>query len=189
MKEEKRNFIPISEEYRRILEECIYQNIIQNFRCEEIEKDSNKYRVVLQGVVFITTMTDEELKESISLVIDIMEELKRINNNGLTKKVLQEREVSEKNEDSVLGMIEIWQIIKTQRLLELIEKLDVVHRVGGAYAMLISNPCFESAINAVFEMIVDKFDDGDLYDSSTHFLARAAMRMCSDEESEHEDAE
>ena len=50
-----------------------------------------------------------------------------------------------------MQILGIWNSIKTEQLLELISKLDRVRRVGGAWAMLIANPCLISAIYAVYD--------------------------------------
>lgn len=47
--------------------------------------------------------------------------------------------------------------------------------------MLISNPGLISAICAVYERLVDQFDDEDLYAESCFLLLRAIMRMHSEE--------
>lgn len=67
-----------------------------------------------------------------------------------------------------MQILGIWNSIKTEQLLELISKL-IVRRVGGAWAMLIANPCLISAIYAVYDRIVDSFDNDDLYMQSVFF--------------------
>lgn len=69
----------------------------------------------------------------------------------------------------------------SEEVVKIICEIDVVRRVGGAYAMLISNSGLKSAIYVVYEVLVDKFDDENLYRQSAYFMLRAIMRMHSEE--------
>ena len=97
------------------------------------------------------------------------------------KRIEKQEDRYETDGDNVMQILGIWNSIKTEQLLELISKLDRVRRVGGAWAMLIANPCLISAIYAVYDRIVDSFDNDDLYMQSVFFLMRAVMQMNSDE--------
>lgn len=66
-------------------------------------------------------------------------------------------------------------------MVKLIAQIDTTRRVGGAYAILISNPGLIGAICAVYEQLVDRFDDDEMYDLSGYFLLRAIMKMNSNE--------
>ena len=80
-------FEKISQEDREKLERRLYKTIVEEFRREKIKDGYYKYIVSLQGFKFITDITDNELKESISIAVDTMEELKKINNNdGMNKR-------------------------------------------------------------------------------------------------------
>lgn len=84
-------FEKISQEDREKLERRLYKTIVEEFRREKIKDGYYKYIVSLQEFKFITDITDNELKESISIAVDTMEELKKINNNdGMNKKKLKE---------------------------------------------------------------------------------------------------
>lgn len=176
-------FEKVSAECRKELEESLMTKIIEDFQKEMVEEDFYKYEVQLQSIRFITCMTNDELEKSIELTIDLLEELKNLNNGGLNAQMLQEkvRKVETEYQDEVMRQLVIWNEVFNKKLHEIIGEIDVVRRVGGAYAMLISNPCFYSAIYAVYERLVDNFDDEKLYYHSVYLLVRAVMRMHSNE--------
>lgn len=60
-------------------------------------------------------------------------------------------------QDELMRQLALWNEIFTERIHEIIGKIDVIRRVRGAYAMLISNLCFKSAIYAVYKRLVDNF--------------------------------
>lgn len=147
-----------------------------------IEEGFYKYEVQIQNIRFVTYMSEDEVELSARLAIDILEELKNINNSGFDRERLNETQKNaeaEKNE--LLSNILIWNKLCSERLLQIIDEIDVLRRVGGAYAMLISNPGLKSAIHAVYDRIVDGFENENLYAHSAYFLLRAIMRMHSDE--------
>lgn len=74
----------------------------------------------------------------------------------------------------------IWNKIKTDHIHKLLTEIDKVQRVGGSWAVLFANPCLIDAICAVYERLVDQFDDEELFALSGYFLLRAIMRMHSD---------
>ena len=181
--DKKHNYTEISEEKRKQLEEMLYCCATREFRKEEVEPGYHKYEVVLQIYKFITYMTEEELKQSAKLTINLVEEMKKVNNDGMDKPALERlvEEVEAKETEEVLRVFGIWNGIATDEIRKLIAEIDEVRRVGGAWAMLISNPGLISAIYAVYERLVDQFDDEDLYAASCFFLLRAIMRMHSEE--------
>ncbi len=179
----ERNFKKVSAEFRKEIEGTLKFTIIENFQKEMVEEDFYKYEVQLQMIKFVTYMSNEELEKSIELAIDLIEEMKSVNNAGLNKQMLEEKilSIEEEHQKDVIRQLAIWNEICSERMNEIIEKIDVVRRVGGAYAMLISNPCLKSAIYAVYDKLVDSFDDETLYCQSAYFLVRAIMHMHSDE--------
>lgn len=104
-------------------------------------------------------MSNEELEKSVELTIDLREELKNLNNGGMNAQMLQEKITNNETQyqDELMRQLAIWNEIFTERIHEIIGKIDVIRRVGGAYAMLISNLCFKSAIYAVYKRLVDNF--------------------------------
>ena len=179
----EKNYEKISDELREEMVELIKKTIIDTFQKEKIKEHFYRYEVQFQTIKFMTCMTDEELDKSIELTIDLMEELKNINNGGMTGQVLKEKamQLESEYEDELIRDLFLWEELCNKEVKNIIRELNVVRRVGGAYAMIISNPCFKSAIYGVYEMIVDKFDDDTLYCQSAFFLARAVMRMHSNE--------
>ena len=179
----EKRFEKVSAKFRKELEKDIKMTIIKNFQKEMVEEDFYKYEVQLQSFKFVTYMTNKELEKSIELTIDLLEELKNINNGGLDARMLQEkvRDVETKYQEEALQQISILNEIYTDKIYEIIGEINVIRRVGGAYAMLVSNPCFNNAIYVVYERLVDNFNDEELYCFSAYFLVRAVMRINSDE--------
>lgn len=128
-------------------------------------------------------MTDEEVRLSAEFAIDLLEELKRINNNGIKRNVYEEimGEMEREEESNIFRVIGIWNKISPEEMAKLFTKINMVRRVGGAYAILIANPRLISAICAVYEQLVDRFEDEEMYNLSGYFLLRAIMKMNSSE--------
>ena len=179
----EREYVKISNAIRKEIEEKFYASIIREFRREEVEENFYKYEVVLQDIKFVTYMSDKELRLSVGLAIDLLEELRQINNSGINRQVFEQivKENEEENENEVLQVLGIWNRISTEKMAELFARIDKVRRVGGAWAMLIANPGLISAICAVYERLVNRFEDEEMYELSGYFLLRAIMRMHSDE--------
>lgn len=174
----------ITETERKKIQDELFYNVVDDFRKEAIEDGFYKYEVQIQDIRFATVMTDEELKDSARLTINLLEELKNINNNGFDKaafdKVKKDSE-SSKDDGKVAQLLKIWDSMPTDGLIHIMYEINSVRRVGGAYAMLISNPGLMNAIVAVYDCLADHFDDEDLYAASAYFLYRAVMRVNSDE--------
>lgn len=172
----KMKFEKISKKAREKLEKIIYKTIVEEFRTEKIKESYYQYSIKLQDTIFVTDMTDDELKESINIACDVMEELKKINNGGMDKKKLKEIQDKEYT-DELFETLDIWNAIATEHLKELLNRADVVQRVAGAWATIIANPVVISAITIVYEIQVDKFDDEELYAQGAYFVTRAIMKM------------
>ena len=169
-------FENISQEDREKLEKILYKTIVEEFRTEKIKGNYYKYSVKLQDIIFVTDMTDDELKESINISCDVMEELKKINNEGMDKKKLKEIQDKEYT-DELFETLDVWNAIATEHLKELLNRADVVQRVAGAWAALIAGPTVMSAIDIVYETEVDEFDNEELYTQGAYFILRAIMKM------------
>lgn len=172
----KMKFEKISKKAREKLEKIIYKTIVEEFRTEKIKESYYQYSIKLQDTIFVTDMTDDELKESINIACDVMEELKKINNGGMDKKKLKEIQDKEYT-DELFETLDIWNAIATEHLKELLNRADVVQRVAGVWAAIIANPVVISAITIVYEIQVDKFDDEELYAQGAYFVTRAIMKM------------
>ncbi len=181
---ESRQYEPITEKEHSEIEELLLK-AVEQFRREKISEDSYSYVVELQSSKFITEMTDNELAESARLTVDILEELKKVNNKGIHREELEKIEMENDRDEPSGGNVRqtmgVFKAISTDRLSGIINELDDVRRVGGAYAMILANPCLISAINAVFWALIDSFDDDTLYLRCCFFLMRAVMRMHSNE--------
>lgn len=173
----------LNDEFRSELEKSLRLATVEQFRQDAVKEGFYKYEVQLQNLRFITYMSNEELEQSIKLTIDLLEEMKVINNGGMDEKEFRKKvtDIEEQCEDEFMQHLYIWDILCSKEIIRIICEIDVVRRVGGAYAMLISNPGLKSAIYVVYEVLVDKFDDEDLYCQSAYFMLRAIMRMHSEE--------
>jgi len=117
-------FEKISQEDREKLERRLYKTIVEEFRREKIKDGYYKYIVSLQEFKFITDITDNELKESISIAVDTMEELKKINNNdGMNKKKLKEIQDKE-HRGEPFETLNIWNAIVTEQLKEFMKAMQ-----------------------------------------------------------------
>lgn len=181
MKRNEKKFAKISDEARKQMEKDFYETIIKEFRKDKIEDNFYRYEVELQELKFVTYMTDEELRLSTKLTIDLLEEMKEINNNGMNRQRFGEVVAENKTQkDEVMQVLGVWNRISTDGMAKLFAEIETVRRIGGAWAMLIANPGLINAICAVYERLVDEFEDEELYWISGFFLLRAIMWMHSD---------
>lgn len=172
----------ISETERNEMQDELFNTVVDCFRKERLEDGFYKYEVPFQDIQFVTAMTDKELKDCARLTIDLMEELKNINNNGLDKTAFEKVEQHSENlGNKVAQVLKIWNTMSTDELIRIMNEIDFVRRVGGAWAMFISNPGLISAIVSVYDVLVDHFDDEELYITCSYFLYRAVMKMHSNE--------
>jgi len=183
MEHNNKKYAAINGEKRKQLEIEWYESIIKDFRRERVEDAYYKYDVVLQNIKFITYMTDIELKISAGFAVDLLETLKDINNNGIDRQEYMGiiEEIENEHEENLFRVIGIWNRICTESMKKLLTEIDEVRRVGGAWALLIANPGLISAICAVYEQLVDRFEDEELYNWGGYFLLRAIMKMHSNE--------
>lgn len=190
-------FEPISREERKEIEDGMVAAVKEQFQKEKIEGKYYQYDVDLKNIQFRTYMTHKELKQAASYAVDILEELKAINNNGVNRAKFEEikEEVSKKIKGNYEGLIPLLQAngvmnqISTEKLEELVSKIADLRRVGGAYWMLMSHPHLKHALVNVYDVIVDCFDvveECSWYDISAFFLMRAIMRVRSEEIDEKE---
>ena len=183
-----KKFEPISTKERKIIEEGIVTAVIEQFQKEEIEEEYYWYDVFLQNIRIRTQMSHKQLARAAAYTVDIMEELKNINNNGVNRNKFEEiKKSAENNINSKYGeLCTLWQElealrqISTKKLDELVEEIAEFRKVGGAYWLIMSKPFLLQALYAVYEVIVDRFDDTEernWYDTSAMFIMRAIMRV------------
>lgn len=188
-------FKPIDKVSRKVLEQETFIKIIDVFRKEELEPGCYVYEVLLQNIRFKTVMTVDELKKAISYAVDIVEEFKSINNSGINRTRFLEIQYEEQNkiEQAEREDGEFWlpfnviNIVQTDELKKIKAKIAALQKVGGAYWVLISNPGLVLAMYAVFERIVDEFDNIELYAHAVFFIVKAIMRVRSEELVDKED--
>jgi len=173
------------EKKRKDFEEILIEAVKEQFQREYLESDFYKYEVELQNIKFVTIMSDQELELSAKLTLDLLAELKKMNDKGfnavkLNEIVLAAREKHENND-----VMRVWKISRDICALGtipgIIEQLHEVRRVGGAYARLISDPLLMNAVYVICEKLIDHFDNDALCRQAAFFLLRAIMKMHSDE--------
>lgn len=187
----------ISKEEREEVEELLVCAIMEQFEKEKVEEEYYQYDVVFQDIHFRTYMTHEELQKAAAYTVDILEEFKVINNTGVNRKKLEK--ISENANQkvgcegselkSVWHAIEVMRQIGTENLEKIVREIAEFRRVGGAYWMIMSQPTFRQALFAVYEVIVDRFEEKEernWYHISAFFLIRAIMRVRSEEMNEDE---
>ena len=153
-------FEKIKDDERESLEKLLYKSIIEEYRKNKISEGYYQYEVVLQKTKFLTDLTDQELKDTVRL-----------------EKDLKEVGADSSKRWELMQVLNIWQIFATEQIQKIIVEVDKAQRVGGAWALLIANPKLKSAILSVYQIIVDDFDNPQLYYHSTDFLTRAMMNM------------
>ncbi len=192
-----KKFEPISKKERKQIEEGMVAAIKEQFQKDKVEGEYYQYEVFLQNIHFRTYMSHKELAQTASYTVDIMEEMKEINNSGVNRTKFEEiKQNADKNIKSKDGELRtLWHAIEvvnqmsTEKLNGLVAEIAEFRRVGGAYWMLMSKPYFQQTLYAIYEVIVDRFDETEernWYDTSAMFLMRAIMRVRSEEIDEKE---
>ncbi len=163
---------------------------IKNNSTPYVIKDGDHYEVWARNLHFKCIYSDEEIEKMASLCLELLEELRQINEAGFTRENLTraEEDVDEKGLN-FMRSISIYKSFSNDKTDGTVDRLGETARVGGAYFMFLSRPTFISAIYAVFDVIIDKFDDAELYFSSLFMLTRMAMHMHCDEVNEEEQSE
>lgn len=173
-----KKIVPSQKRDKEQLAKEYYEAIISEFRCEKKSEKIYKYEIMLQGVKFTTVISNDELLESARLAIEILEVLREINANKLSRaecdKIVAEASETVTEDWAIMAL---WEHLDTPSMNNLIIKSGRVQRVAGAWALLIAGPMLRNAICVVFEQIVDRFDDDKIYELSGYFLLRAVLRM------------
>ena len=147
-----------------------------------VVKDGDKYDVYANNLHFTCSYSDEKIEKMADLCLELLEELRRINEAGYTGADLMRAEESAKGDKaSIIDSFSVYNTFKTDKIEELIDKLATTTRVGGAYYMLIARPVFVSGILSVFGVVIDNFSDENLYFSALFMLIRVAMHMHGEE--------
>ena len=175
----------LEENYREELEKELCRKLKYDFQGDEIDSGIFSYEVEIQNIKFRTFLSHNELLYCVHMAISLLEELKKINNNGISKTKLEEIETTLKNNSDnnvdILLPLRVMNEISTSELESILLDIAYERRVGGAVWMLLARPGLISAIYSVFDKIVDNFDDEELYILSVYFLSRAVMKVRSEE--------
>lgn len=184
----------LNEQDRKVILKALMPKIKKDFKTKEKingeEKGAHGYRVILQGKTFYTVLSDEQLGAIIEKCMDIYDEMINIYEGGFTfkeiKRYQKEYGISRDFGDNVAGFIKYYGNFATERIKDIVCELDEICGVGGAYAILISNPTFSSAIVSTYDRLVDGYENEnkDYTVQTIYFLIRAAMKMRGVEEKE-----
>ena len=166
----------MTNEKRKRLEQDVFEKAVKELKKKEIGKELYEFDITIQKIKCISYLSKNELKKSVHMVIDILEELKKLNNSGMDKSQLEKIEKKvESIQDYVMQTFQIWNKISTENLEKLIEQTLEIRNVNFTTAIIFDRPKMISAIISVFFMQVDKFDDEELYELSVWFLLRTFM--------------
>ena len=166
----------MTNEKRKRLEQDVFERAVKELKKKEIGKELYEFDITIQKIKCISYLSKNELKKSVHMVIDILEELKKLNNSGMDKSQLEKIEKKvESIQDYVMQTFQIWNKISTENLEKLIEQTLEIRNVNFTTAIIFDRPKMISAIISVFFMQVDKFDDEELYELSVWFLLRTFM--------------
>ena len=180
------NIILKKREEREELKRGLIANVESQMKTDEVVDGFTKYVSALQGQWFECYLSQDEVEASVEYALRLMEMLNRINDKGLNRERLKELESQVNDKHSAVSKIEIRHAILGQELItdevnELVEEIAKMRRVRGTYWLLMARPAFMSVIYAIYDRIVDQFDDEDLFIHSTFFLLRGILKMHSNE--------
>ena len=176
----------ITKEERAEIEEVLYNKLLED-SWEERKETNGDYLVCyckMQDIEFITEVTRNQLKTLVKLTIDMLEELKNMNNKWLNKEkfdALLERCVKDKDED-IIGFIQLWnEAFCTEEIKHIVSEIDKTRKINAIYATLIACPQLIHTTISVYAVLVDTFNDTRLYYICAYFLFRGIMHTCSRE--------
>ena len=78
----------LEEKKKKELKRVLYNTVVEGMRKKKLGENYYEYLIEIQNLMSVTDLTDEELKDTIDIVIDIMEELQVINNSGKNRRIL-----------------------------------------------------------------------------------------------------
>ena len=162
-----------------LLKDTLLKRIMKN-DTPRIIKDGDKYDVTVQNMRFSCRYTDEQMGSIASQCLELIKELKRINDGGYTREDLEEA-IAE-DEEGIFQAVQAYNTFCTDRMEEIVSRLGEVTGEGGAYYMLMSKPGFIQGIYVVFYASIDRMDDIQTIFDSLYMLIRLAMRMHSEDQ-------
>ena len=153
----------------------------EHFKKEQLENGLWRYEFALKGDGFESYMSEDEIRESARITVDLLEELKRINNDCIDKpafqQIMDETGGLDDPKRKIINILKTFEKIKTDKIDQTIVQLNELRRIGGTWAILIANPGFKTAVVSVFNVLVDQFDSEDLYIKSAFLILRSIMHM------------
>lgn len=168
---------------RKNLETEYYVKMQELFLVENMNDGFHKYDLGKEEDSYIRYVTDEELRQIIKLAIDMLEEMKVINNSGVNRtafdKILNEEKA--KGENKYLQTLFIWESMETDKMKIIIKEIDKVARVGGAWALIVGNPGLRAIAYGVYDKLADDFNNEEWYWLCGFYLTQAIMRMYGNE--------
>ena len=175
-----KQFAYLTAEEQKEYSEVLQAALRYYYPSEEIGSGLNRYEIEIQHIKFETKLYDDEVEKASVLTVEVLEELKRINNEGYTGKMLQAAiDMAEMGNYGTPALLQIavYKTFATDELTDLVSQLNKTMRVGGAYAMFIADPELIDVLVAVFQRIIDNFDNEDLFNQCAFFLFRGILRM------------
>lgn len=157
-----------------VLKDVLLTRIMKN-DSPRIKKDGDKYDVTIQNIHFSCNYTDEQMGSIASLCLELIKELKQINEGGYTREKLEEA-IAE-DEEGIIQAVHAYNSFRTDRVEEIVSQLGDITRVDGAYYMLVSRPGFIQGIYVVFDAAIDGMEDEQTIFDALYMLIRLAMRM------------
>lgn len=161
--------------------DILFDTADEHFKKEQLEDGLWRYEFALKGDAFESYMSEDEIRESARITVDLLEELKRINNDGMDRpafqQIVEETGGLDDPKRKIINILQTFEKIKTDKIDQTIVQLNELRRIGGTWAILIANPGFRTAIVSVFNVLVDQFDSEDLYIKSAFLILRSIMHM------------
>ena len=155
---------------------------------EKLKEDRNEkpdadgrytYRIELQDKRFEGNFTDNQVQTLIEMAIDVVEELKKINDGGFDSRRLTEilKNYEEKENDEFTAILMVAESFITERIQQIIDELCELFQADGAFKFMMLNPFMKSTIFNIFEYSIDRLDESNMYFTVVYFLLRAEMQI------------
>ncbi|SCX09401.1 hypothetical protein SAMN02910339_01334 [Lachnospiraceae bacterium YSD2013] len=147
-----------------------------------VVKDGDKYDVYANNLHFTCCYSDEEVEKMADLCLELLEELRRINEAGYTRAdLMKAKENAKEEKGSIVEYFAVYESFKNEKIEAITDELAKTARVGGTFYSVIARPVFVSGILSVFGVVIDNFSDENLYFSALFMLIRVAMHMHGEE--------
>ena len=179
--EQSEKVIPVNPEQRKKLIEYYIKRMKNYFMPENkmTRKGCYRYVVRLMGQKFAVHMSDEELANAIDYAIDILEEMKNINNAGMHKREFEAlvAEMKGKTMEKLLSVLNTREKIATEKMEKLVIQIEEFRKVNDLCAIFITRPVFGNELLWLYSTLVDRFDDAKWYLEGGFFLLCAIMKI------------